>query len=253
MTQMTEGPVGREEILQIQRALARKGFDPGRLDGIFGPATSKALIAFKVSIGLMARDRIGPLTRAALFGAGSRPVGADRTVISFDSAPAWLARARTYLGLEEYRGARHNPKIIGWWIRLGLPFRNDETPWCAGFVCGVLEECGIRSPRSAAARSFHWTRWGNVLSGPAVGAVVCFWRGAPKGGSGHVGFVIGRDHEDQLMVLGGNQGDRVSIRPFSTARVLSYHWPLDVPGPANTGLDVLPVVPSDGFHSTKEV
>lgn len=253
MTQMTEATTGRGEVLRIQRALVSKGFDPGRVDGVFGPKTSKALIAFKVSVGLMARDRVGPLTRAALFGAGPAPQSAEQAITAPDDAPEWLVRARGYLGLSEYPGARHNPKIIDWWIRLGLPFRNDETPWCAGFVSGVLEECGIRSPRSAAARSFHWTRWGVVLPGPAVGAVVCFWRGAPKGGSGHVGFVVGRDQAGRLMVLGGNQGDRVTIRPFATERVLSYHWPVDAVKPARTGLDALPVVPSGGFFSTKEV
>ena len=33
------------------------------------------------------------------------------------------------------------------------------------------------------------------------------------------------------MVLGCNQGDMVSIKPFARDRVLGYRWPLDIPLP----------------------
>ena len=143
-------------------------------------------------------------------------------------------------------------KILEWWIKLGLPFRNDETPWCAGYACGVLEEAGIRSPRSAAARSFYWKGWGRALSGPAVGCVVSMWRGSKKGAYGHVGFVVGKDRFGNLMVIGGNQGNRVSIRPFNRNRVLSYHWPATHEAPKKQGLATLPIIASDGRVSKNE-
>ncbi|MEP3264413.1 MAG: TIGR02594 family protein [Hyphomicrobiales bacterium] len=240
----------KTEILKIQKALLAKGFNPGKADGLWGRKTAGAVISFKKSVGLRARSQIGPLTRAALFDGRHEIKSTYEGEAPKD--PSWLRLARTYLGLKEYRGNRHNPKILEWWVKLGLPFRTDETPWCAGYVCGVLEEAGIRSTRSAAARSFNWSRWGRVLDGPAVGCVVSMWRGKRKGASGHLGFVVGRDRFNNLMVLGGNQANRVSIRPFKRARVLSYHWPKDHKLPACIGLSQLPVVASDGRVSTNE-
>lgn len=158
----------------------------------------------------------------------------------------WIAHARTFLGLREVPGARHNPTILGWWQKIFADFRDDETPWCAAFVGGVLEEVGIKSTRSAAARSY--LKWGRSLSQPVPGCVVVFWRGSPSGWSGHVGFVVGKDAFGNLMVLGGNQGDAVNIKPFGRDRVLGYRWPDGVPVPEGG----LPVVKSDGRLSTNE-
>jgi hypothetical protein len=50
------------------------------------------------------------------------------------------------------------------------------------------------------------------------------------------------------MVLGGNQGDEVNIKPFDTARVTGYRWPA---GFALNG-SPLATVESDGKVSTNE-
>lgn len=163
------------------------------------------------------------------------------------AAVNWLTVAEKYLGTTEVKGAKHNPVIVKWWAAIRMHFTDDETPWCAGFVGGVLEECGIRSTRSAAARSYE--NWGQKLSQPALGCIVVFWRGRPSGSFGHVGFVAGRDQFGNLMVLGGNQGDAVNIRPFSWGRVLDYRWPSGVPLPTNFDL---PLIRSGGQLSTNE-
>jgi uncharacterized protein (TIGR02594 family) len=141
----------------------------------------------------------------------------------------WLAEARKHLGQKEIYGPRHNPFIAGLWKFLGLPYRDDETPWCAGFVGYVLEKCKITSSRSAMARSYQ--RWGVRIDKPIPGCVVVFWRGKPNSISGHVGFVTGLTRAGNLVVLGGNQGDAVSEAAFTRDRVLSYRWPLGVPVP----------------------
>ncbi len=41
-----------DDVAQLQTQLARLGFDCGRVDGIFGPTTSKALAAFQADYGL---------------------------------------------------------------------------------------------------------------------------------------------------------------------------------------------------------
>lgn len=142
--------------------------------------------------------------------------------------PRWLAAARQQIGQRELSGRKHNPRILQWWTAIRAPFTDDETPWCAGFVGGMLESVGIKSSRSAAARSYE--KWGVPLKEPAIGAIVTFTR---RGG-GHVGFVVGHSNSS-VAVLGGNQGDAVNIRNFpkngNSLRVTSYRWPSGEPLP----------------------
>lgn len=164
--------------------------------------------------------------------------------------PHWLKEALSYIGTKETPGPKHNLKIVSMWQKIKSSIRDDETPWCAAFVGSVLEDCGITSSRSAAARSY--AKWGTKLTGPAVGAIVSFWRGSPTGWSGHVGFIVGKDQAGNLMVCGGNQGDAVNIKPFALDRVLAYSWPQSIAKPYETGMNTLPIVQSDGRLSTNE-
>ena len=141
--------------------------------------------------------------------------------------PQWLAIARPLVGLHEVKGAEHSPEILGMWRaikRSGI--QSDEVPWCAAFVGACLERAGIRSSRFESAASY--LKWGVRLDGPAHGCIVVFSRD----GGGHVGFVVGVDASGNLLVLGGNQGDQVSVKAFPTTRVTGYRWPVDVPIPS---------------------
>jgi len=55
-------------VKELQQALARAGFNPGSVDGEFGPATERAVKAFQSANGLTADGVVGPKTRAALSG-----------------------------------------------------------------------------------------------------------------------------------------------------------------------------------------
>ena len=50
----------------LQSALAAAGFNPGPIDGIHGPKTDAAIVAFKAAQGMRARPYVGPLTLEAL-------------------------------------------------------------------------------------------------------------------------------------------------------------------------------------------
>jgi len=54
------------EIRQLQEALKAAGFNPGTIDGDFGPATEAAVLAFQQSEGLLADGIVGPATLAVL-------------------------------------------------------------------------------------------------------------------------------------------------------------------------------------------
>jgi len=56
----------REIIFKIQLALAAKGFDPGEIDGDYGPITQAAVAAFQRAEGLVVDGSVGPETAEAL-------------------------------------------------------------------------------------------------------------------------------------------------------------------------------------------
>lgn len=155
--------------------------------------------------------------------------------------PPWLIEARKYIGLREIKGPKHNSVILSFWkmIRRG-GIKDDETPWCAAFVGNCLEAVGIMSSRYESAKSY--LTWGQPVL-PVVGCIAVFSRE----GGGHVGFVVGRDANDRVLVLGGNQGDEVNVKAFDRSRVVSYRWPNAVPVP----IEPLPILAATGV-STNE-
>ncbi|MDO4700687.1 MAG: TIGR02594 family protein [Moraxella sp.] len=172
----------------------------------------------------------------------------------------WLEYGRKLIGTTEIKGVKHNETVLALWQSafeatdqpIPAVFKNDETAWCGGFVGGVLADVGLGKhiPKTfAMARS--WTKAGTKLDKPAYGCVVVFWRGNPKGASGHVGFVVGKDKFGNLMVLGGNQSDKVSIVPFAKTRAIAYRWCGTQSHPAPQRYE-LPLLNSDGRVSKNE-
>ncbi len=158
--------------------------------------------------------------------------------------PPWIARARSYLGLAEIPGPGTHPTIARWLGALGGWWSDDETAWCGTFVAACLTETGQPKPR-AWFRARAYLEYGHQIDRMAYGSIVVFERG----GGGHVGFVVGRDARNRVMCLGGNQGNRVSIAPFETWRILGYRWP---PTDAHLPVHVLPLIQSAAPSSSGE-
>lgn len=149
--------------------------------------------------------------------------------------PCWITEARRHLGVREIPGVGDSPIIQRWLRTLGAWWSDDATPWCGVFVGYCLRQCQCAPPR-AWYRARAYLDWGHVQPVPAVGSVVVF----DRAGGGHVGFVVGKTPANRLAVLGGNQGDRVSIASFPRERVLGYRWPNE--GIGSISYDALPVV-----------
>lgn len=149
----------------------------------------------------------------------------------------WIAEAKRHIGVAEIPGAQTSGAIAGWLHALRAWWNDDETPWCGVFVAYVFRILGIAIPKHWM-RARAWLDWGEPLPAPQYGCVVIFER---PGGGGHVGFVVGLTPKGRVMVLGGNQGNRVSIAPFNPARALGYRMP---PG-APLGRIPMPIIAAD--------
>lgn len=129
--------------------------------------------------------------------------------------------ASKYLGMAEFVGAKHNPDIIKMYADAGNGWvKNDETPWCAAFVGSVLLQCGIAGTNKLNARSY--LSWGKSvkLADAEIGDVVVLSRGKDPA-SGHVAFYAGVGvKRGTIRLLGGNQGDKVSLALFPASSVL---------------------------------
>ena len=156
----------------------------------------------------------------------------------------WMIEANRYIGLKEIKGSKHNNTILQWLSSLKVWWHDDETAWCGTFVAHCLKATGHVIP-STWYRALSWAAWGQKLENPVVGCIVVFSR---KGG-GHVGFVVGKNRNGDLMVLGGNQGDAVAISAFDKSRVVAYRWPSDALIPLASDL---PFITSNGKLSTNE-
>lgn len=155
----------------------------------------------------------------------------------------WIDTAKKYIGLREIHGAPTAPLIASWLQRLGAWWRDDETPWCGTFIAAVMQESSLKIP-AAWYRAKEWASYGVGLSAPTLGCIAVLERP----GGGHVGIVVGKDANGNLMVLGGNQGDAVSIVPISPSRAIAYRWPSGVP----SALIALPVIASTAQASKNE-
>lgn len=126
--------------------------------------------------------------------------------------------ARGEIGTWEWADGS-NPKVVQYYLDAGHPeVKNDEVAWCAAFVGAMLARAGLPNTGKLTARSY--LEWGEPiqLEDAVEGDIVVFKRGNSSW-QGHVGFFVMKV-SDQIFVLGGNQGNQVSIKPFGLNNLL---------------------------------
>ncbi len=122
------------------------------------------------------------------------------------------------IGTSEVSGDGDNPRVVEYHKATSDGASPDSVPWCASFVSWVLEKNGIRSTRSKWARSY--STFGVKLDKPVKGCIVVLSRTSDPA-KGHVGFYA-YETPGLIWLLGGNQGDKVSIAPYDNGRLISY-------------------------------
>ena len=173
------------------------------------------------------------------------PLPARYAWLATEHAPRMLVEGIKTLGTVETPGARSNPIILGWAREVGLDraYSADSTPWCGLWMALVAKRAGKPLPRRPLW-ALDWALWGQDGGQPELGDVLVFVRP----GGGHVGLYLGED-AIAYHVLGGNQGDAVSIRRLAKERLHACRQLYAVAKPAN----VRPIIlESNGALSADE-
>lgn len=135
--------------------------------------------------------------------------------------------AQRYVGVSEVPGVASNPTVLAM-LRLDNTWPGgDDVPWCSAFANHIAWL--LRLPRSKALNARSWLAIGTPvpIEDALVGNdVVILKRGEGKqpgpdvlNAPGHVAFFAGRE-PGTVLLLGGNQGDKVSLARFPAADVL---------------------------------
>ena len=77
---------------------------------------------------------------------------------------------------------------------------------------------------------------------PPLGCVAVFGRD----GGGHIGFVDSVNRDGSFNILGGNQGDTVSLRRFDRKRLIALRWPKGVAWPLQAPWAAAPAPDTSG-------
>lgn len=170
----------------------------------------------------------------ACWGRGDRVI-ADISGFSPPAAPIevfggdWMAEMRRVLGLHE----RHDKAEVSAWLKSDGPTLGDPSklPWCGDAVDTALRLAGVKTDLENPYLARNWLKFGERTE-PRFGAVMVFWRGRRAGHSGHVAFYVSED-ATHYHVIGGNQGNRISVVRISKDRFLGARWPIGAPEPAH--------------------
>lgn len=150
-----------------------------------------------------------------------KPLPAAYAWLNKLTVPRTIGKALELYGVTEKAGGANNPEILAWAKETGLAgvYNADSIPWCglfAAVVCKRADKPVVKDPLWAR----NWAKFGKVSERPGLGDVLVFARD----GGGHVGFYVAED-PGAYHVLGGNQGDAVSIVRIAKSRCIAARRP----------------------------
>jgi len=142
--------------------------------------------------------------------------------------PRHLQIALDFIGTTEVVGPGSNPKIISWARELNLLdiYKDDDTAWCGLFFAICTKRAGRDLPTFTDKYDYlralkYASIWLPVMrGGEGLGDVLIFQR--PSGG--HIGLYVG-ESKQSYFVVGGNQGNKVSITEIAKERCVAIRRP----------------------------
>jgi uncharacterized protein (TIGR02594 family) len=199
---------------------------------------------FRAAYQLPAADRweFPPCCGSPLVWWGGRCPSGTSTLFWFDIAMCEICE-------QEGSGkATNNPRIVEYLQQFNHLNKanlsaNDETAWCGAFVAWCLTQAGATSNDFVNGRYLAgakmWLHVGKKLAEPVPGCVTVAYNAnaaASTTASGwHVGLYLSGG-KSGVMLLGGNQGNKVCVASFLRTKgwsVDSHRWPsgLTLPAP----------------------
>lgn len=138
-----------------------------------------------------------------------------------EPGPKMLLELLKVYGTHEVPGSKDNPDILEWADELGLKnqYTHDSIPWCGLAIAIAAKRAGkpvVKDPLWAA----NWAKWGTKVSVAMLGDVLVFSRP----GGNHVAIYVGED-KTHYHILGGNQGDQISIVRIDKDRCIAIVRP----------------------------
>lgn len=130
--------------------------------------------------------------------------------------PYEVAQKALSMGNSAWKETGNNPNITALWDEIGYQGNQyaDETAWCAVFVGATLKRSGNKYHKTAMARGYE--SYGKEIPWNEMqpGDIVVMFRNGRSSGSGHVGFATGNYTNNTVDMIGGNQGNTLSVRTY---------------------------------------
>ncbi len=231
-----------QDVKELQAALKGKGFNPGSVDGDFGPKTKAALQAFQKSKGLAGTGVI-PENGGKTF--EYLELKLEKKKESKKSGIPWFWKTKEFSGKGE-----HDPAFVkyqsGFWGKVGLPqFKTiigSAFAWCGLGAATGLILVGLNWQKDGAAAK-NWDKFGVGIewrmNGIPQGAFVRInGNGDCKSAKGnHITQANGDCAPSSLGKgatfdgYGANQGNKWKVSTYAVSKICSVRWPADAAFP----------------------
>ncbi len=143
-------------------------------------------------------------------------------VLMDDNQAKLMNVVASHYGLADILGDSNNTQVLQFFIDVDHPeITNDDMSWCSAYMCWCAKQVDLERTNSLMAR--YWLEVGRVVEKPQTGDIVIFWREKQRSWQGHVAIFINEDPiTHQIFCLGGNQDDKVCVKPYPSEQLLGY-------------------------------
>lgn len=244
LTRILKRGVRGEDVRELQRSLAERGFEPGTVDGEFGPDTEAAVRRFQTIAALTVDGEVGPLTWKALGGPIAETLNAtQQTDLQKRQKLAEIARSEaarnlTWNGVDSEAEKKYlQPLRAPMQALKHLGAEPVFFNWCAAFVSYCCRQAGYAVPDrpgdfwATMAKVEAWKHWAKLNGtwhprgtvAPAPGDIACFeWKDGDAE-LDHIGIVLAHTPGNALIETAeGNVNNFTAIKRRDIANVSGF-------------------------------